>query len=49
NYQTRKQANMSLFEYIETWYNTRRRHSELNYLTPMEVGDKLNNTDKMAA
>ncbi|WP_430812982.1 MULTISPECIES: IS3 family transposase, partial [unclassified Carboxylicivirga] len=25
NYQTRKQANMSLFEYIETWYNTRRR------------------------
>lgn len=36
SYATRKQAALSVFEYIETWYNTQRRHSSLNYLSPME-------------
>jgi putative transposase len=48
NYATRKQAALSVFEYIETWYNTQRRHSSLNYLSPMEYG-KLMYKQKMAA
>lgn len=24
----------AIFEYIEGWYNTRRRHSSLGYLSP---------------
>lgn len=35
-YQTFKQAELSVFEYIETWYNVHRRHSALNYMTPIE-------------
>jgi len=47
-YTTKKQAGLSVFEYIETWYNTQRRHSALNYLTPDEYG-KLTNKQKIAA
>ena len=47
-YSTRKQAELSVFEYIETWYNTQRRHSSLNYLSPVEFG-KLMNKQKMVA
>lgn len=35
-YTTKKQAVISVFDYIETWYNTQRRHSALNYLSPVE-------------
>ncbi len=35
-YQTFRQAEISVFEYIETWYNIHRRHSALNYMTPIE-------------
>lgn len=27
-------AHKAIFEYIEGWYNTRRRHSSLGYLSP---------------
>src|SRR5438045_8554367 len=40
-YQTTQQAAISVFEYIETWYNTRRRHSSLNYLAPVEYENYL--------
>ncbi len=33
-YQTRKEAEISIFEYIECFYNRRRRHSALNYRSP---------------
>lgn len=33
-YQSRKEAELSIFEYIECFYNRRRRHSSLNYLSP---------------
>ena len=46
-YATKKQARVSVFEYIETWYNTQRSHSSLNYLSPDEFG-KLINKQKMA-
>ena len=35
-YRTRSAARQSLFAYIETYYNTRRRHSALGYRTPAE-------------
>jgi transposase InsO family protein len=31
---TRTQAHQAIFEWIEGWYNTRRRHSSLGYLSP---------------
>ena len=33
-YLTREQARGELFEWIECWYNRRRRHSSLGYLSP---------------
>ena len=34
-YRTRDQARADLFDYIERFYNPRRRHSTLDYLSPM--------------
>jgi transposase InsO family protein len=31
---TKAMAHEAIFEYIEGWYNTRRRHSSLGYLSP---------------
>jgi putative transposase len=36
DYQTRTEAKASIFEYIETFYNPKRRHSSLGYLSPVE-------------
>ena len=47
-YATKKQAAVSVFEYIETWYNTQRSHSSLNYLSPEEFGELINK-QKLAA
>jgi putative transposase len=33
-YETRQRAKTSIFSYIETFYNSKRRHSSLNYLSP---------------
>lgn len=33
-YFTRQQARTSIFEYIESFYNRKRRHSRLNYMSP---------------
>jgi putative transposase len=34
DYQTRKEARASIFEYIEVFYNNQRLHSSLGYVTP---------------
>lgn len=34
DYQTRQQAEFSIFSYLEGFYNAKRRHSSLNYLSP---------------
>ena len=34
-YRTRDQARVDVFDYIERCYNPRRRHSTLDYLSPM--------------
>jgi putative transposase len=40
DYRTRQQARQSLFEYIEVFYNRRRRHSYLGYLAPTDFEGK---------
>lgn len=35
-YETRQAAALSIFEYVEVFYNRRRSHSTLNYLSPEE-------------
>ena len=41
-YSTREEAKSEIFEYIEVFYNRKRRHSHLNQLSPM-VFEKLQN------
>jgi len=36
DYKTKGEARASLFHYIETFYNRRRRYSYLDYLSPVE-------------
>ena len=36
DYRTRSEARQSVFEYIEVFYNRKRRHAFLNYVTPVE-------------
>jgi transposase InsO family protein len=36
DYVTRRQARASVFEYIEAFYNPRRRHSALGYVSPVD-------------
>src|SRR5215471_14081854 len=33
-FETRAQANREIFEFIAIWYNRKRRHSSLGYLSP---------------
>ena len=33
-YRTFEEANMAVFKYIEGWYNRKRIHSSINYMTP---------------
>jgi transposase InsO family protein len=33
NYSDQKHAQLSIFEWIESWYNRKRRHSALGYQT----------------
>ncbi|TXI43217.1 IS3 family transposase, partial [Methylophilus sp.] len=35
-YASREEAKSEIFEYIEVFYNRKRRHSHLNQLSPME-------------
>jgi putative transposase len=34
NFQTREQAKLSIFEYVEVFYNRTRKHSTLRYVSP---------------
>ena len=40
-WESRDAARAAVFEYIEIWYNRRRRHSTLGYLTPIEYESRL--------
>ncbi len=43
DYQTIEEAKSSIFEYIEGYYNTQRKHSSINYFTPREFEDRMKN------
>lgn len=47
-YETRSEAKLSIFEYIEGWYNRNRRHSHLNNLTIEEYHRKINKSKNAA-
>lgn len=34
-FRNQAEARMAIFEFIEGWYNSHRRHSSLEYLSPM--------------
>jgi transposase InsO family protein len=34
--QTQIEARTAIFEFIESWYNPRRRHSAIGYLSPID-------------
>ena len=36
-YRSHEEAGKAIFEYMEVYYNRKRRHSSLGYLTPMEA------------
>ena len=38
SFQSKAQARMAVFTWIEGWYNPRRRHSGLGYLSPLNFG-----------
>ena len=39
-YRTRDQARADVFDYVERFYNPRRRHSTISYLSPMRFEKK---------
>ena len=39
---SKKQIKLGIFEYIEIWYNRKRRHSALNYTTIEEFNNQIN-------
>ena len=39
-YQTRKEAMEDIFEYIQVWYNRKRKHSSLGYRSPDQFENK---------
>lgn len=47
-FSTQDQAKLSLFNWIETWYNRKRRHSALGYKT-MEEFELINNNQRIVA
>jgi putative transposase len=40
-YRTRDEARADVFDYIERFYNTTRRHSTIGYLSPVEFERKV--------
>jgi putative transposase len=47
-FKTRDQARLAVFDYIETFYNARRRHSSLGHRAPDEY-EKMNREDQSTA
>ncbi len=41
-YRTREEAERSIFEYVEVFYNRKRRHSSLGYVSPCEYEAQFN-------
>ena len=48
-FKTREEAKRAIFDFIESFYNHRRRHSTLGYLSPVEYENQFNQEMKSAA
>lgn len=48
-FRTREEARRAIFEYIEVWYNRRRRHSAIGYITPEQARAQSGKETKIAA
>jgi transposase InsO family protein len=50
-FETKAQARMAIFSFIEIWYNRKRLHSYLGYMSPVEFEQKMlhseNNTENL--
>lgn len=44
---TREVARTRVFDYIETWYNPRRRHSSIDYLSPVDYERRCQETSSV--
>ena len=47
-FKSKKEAKLAIFEFIEVWYNRKRRHSSLGYFSPQAFEEKLQNEQKAA-
>ena len=45
-FQHHAEARMAIFSFIEGWYNPRRRHSSLDYLSPMAYEERYNKLEE---
>ena len=41
NFETPEQAQMEIFKYIELYYNTKRIHSSLGYVSPIQFENQV--------
>ena len=48
-FETKAQAKLEIFDYIEVWYNRKRRHSALDYKTPEQVEQTIDKEKTEAA
>ena len=44
NYRTREEAKADVFDYIECFYNRRRRHAYLGYVSPVKFANRTMRT-----
>lgn len=42
DYETREEAKQSLFKYIEAYYNRKRSHSSIGYISPVSFEERIN-------
>jgi putative transposase len=47
-FKTQVEARMAVFEFIEGWYNPHRRHSALDYLSPINY-ERIQQTESLTA
>jgi len=48
-FETQAEARLAIFEWIETWYNPRRRHSAIEYLSPNEFERRFAPSEEVGA
>ncbi|MGE3795397.1 MAG: IS3 family transposase [Dehalococcoidia bacterium] len=46
---TRQAARTAIYDYVEGWYNPRRRHSAVGYLSPAEFESQHHRQQESAA